>query len=154
MRAYYLDNPTKVVSLARLESLGVVYWRVPADTYKEDGILEKICAERQYKNRDEVKISPQTIPNYEEKLKIFFTEYARARDDAYLTRHLHEDEEIRYILDGSGFFDIRDEHDEWIRINVMKSDMIVLVRMRQVTSIGNASNSPLVSTIALLSTPP
>lgn len=75
MRAYYLDNPSKVVSKPRLESLGVLYWNVPADTYKEDGMLEKICQERSYKNRDEVRISPTLIPNYEEKVKIFFTEY-------------------------------------------------------------------------------
>lgn len=75
MRAYYLDNPSKIVSKPRLESLGVLYWHVPADTYKEDGFLEKICQERSYKNRDEVRISPTLIPNYEEKLKIFFTEY-------------------------------------------------------------------------------
>lgn len=76
MRAWYLENPSKVVSKTRLESLGVLYWQVPADTYKEDGILEKICAERSYKNRDEVRISPTHVPNFEEKLKIFFTECA------------------------------------------------------------------------------
>lgn len=47
---------------------------------------------------------------------------------------MHEDEEIRFILDGSGFFDVRDEHDEWIRIHVFKGDMIVLVRHRRCSS--------------------
>lgn len=61
-----------------------------------------MAAERSYKNRDVINVSEEGLGDqYEAKLKIFFTE------------HLHEDEEIRYILDGAGFFDVRGQH--WLR---------------------------------------
>lgn len=44
----------------------------------------------------------------------------------FFEEHLHSDEEIRFIIDGSGYFDIRDRQDRWIRIEMVKGDMIVL----------------------------
>uniref|UniRef100_A0A8C2R064 Acireductone dioxygenase n=1 Tax=Capra hircus TaxID=9925 RepID=A0A8C2R064_CAPHI len=88
--------------------------RLDADKYENDPELEKIRKERNYSWMDIITICKDKLPNYEEKIKMFFEE------------HLHLDEEIRYILDGSGYFDVRDREDQWIRISMEKGDMITL----------------------------
>ncbi|KAJ2710778.1 1,2-dihydroxy-3-keto-5-methylthiopentene dioxygenase [Coemansia sp. D1744] len=76
--------------------------------------INKLCVERGYQNRDEIAISPTLLENYEAKLKIFFAE------------HIHEDEEIRFVLEGRGFFDVRDKADRWVRILVEQGDLLVV----------------------------
>ncbi|XP_063569871.1 acireductone dioxygenase isoform X1 [Pongo abelii] len=85
-----------------------------ADKYENDPELEKIRRERNYSWMDIITICKDKLPNYEEKIKMFYEE------------HLHLDDEIRYILDGSGYFDVRDKEDKWIRIFMEKGDMITL----------------------------
>lgn len=73
-----------------------------------DGVND-LARQRGYKNRDEITVSPENMGDiYEEKVKSFFHE------------HLHEDEEIRYIRDGQGYFDVRSKGDEWVRIALEK----------------------------------
>ena len=87
-----------------LEQLGVKYFLVETT----EGV-DKIAADRGYKNRDQVTVSPDALgPVYEDKVKSFFHE------------HLHEDEEIRYVREGRGYFDVRGQDDEWVRIMVEK----------------------------------
>jgi len=123
LTAYYLDNPNEKLTRANLDALGVLSWKIDADNYDAEGKLAQICQERGYNYRDFV--NSTKLPNLQEKLKIFFEE------------HLHEDEEIRFFLDGSGFFDVRGvpnkkieeaalEDERWVRIECQKGDMIVL----------------------------
>lgn len=119
MRAYYYDNlpgdqrlahdSGREVPAEHLASLGIHHYHLPSLES-----VNEVAAQRAYKNRDQVTISPTTLPNYEDKVKAFFAE------------HLHEDEEIRYILDGAGYFDVRNEGDEWIRIRLEKHDMMIM----------------------------
>uniref|UniRef100_A0A803KW86 Acireductone dioxygenase n=1 Tax=Chenopodium quinoa TaxID=63459 RepID=A0A803KW86_CHEQI len=110
IQAWYMDDsdedqrlphhkePKQFVSLKHLDDLGVLSWRLDADNYETD-----FC-----------EVCPEKLPNYDEKIKHFFEE------------HLHTDEEIRYCVAGSGYFDVRDRDDKWIRIWVKKGAMIVL----------------------------
>ncbi|CAE6534571.1 unnamed protein product [Rhizoctonia solani] len=110
-RLPHVTEPPLLISEAELKDLGVLYWR--AD---DQQIVESVANERGYKNRDTINVSRGGLGDlYESKIKGFFEE------------HMHEDEEIRYILDGSGYFDVRRTPDEaWIRIAVEKGDLLVI----------------------------
>ncbi|KAF8901929.1 Acireductone dioxygenase ARD family [Gymnopilus junonius] len=126
MRAYYFDNlpgdqrllhdyvPSRPVSKETLDKLNVKYWIIPVDGHEPK--VDEIAKERGYKNRDLINVTKEGLGElYEEKIKTFFQE------------HLHEDEEIRYILSGSGFFDVRESpSDEWIRLLVEPGDLLVI----------------------------
>ncbi|MCJ1258496.1 1,2-dihydroxy-3-keto-5-methylthiopentene dioxygenase [Lignoscripta atroalba] len=121
MRAYWYDEKPgdqrlphdsgTAVDTTYLSTLGVLYHHCPSVSSVDD-----ISTQRQYKNRDEITVSPDKMGAvYEEKVKMFFNE------------HLHEDEEIRYVLEGGGYFDVRSEDDSrWIRIGLGKGDLVVL----------------------------
>lgn len=106
MRAYYFDNlpgdqrhshsytPPRPVSVSTLKSINVQHFTIPVDGYEPE--LNRIAKENDYKSQDVVDVSRATLgQGYEEKMSKFYRE------------HMHEDEEIRYVLEGSGFFDVR-----------------------------------------------
>ncbi len=77
--------------------------------------LAAIKATRRYSFEDTVRISRNSMPDYDAKLAMFYTE------------HIHADEEVRYVLDGGGYFDVRRESDgAWVRVATRAGDMIVL----------------------------
>lgn len=101
------------VDETELDRLGVLYYH-----FDDIESVDKLAKDRGYVNRDIINITPEGLGGkeiYEEKLKTFYAE------------HLHEDEEIRYILDGDGYFDVRHVDDkDWIRIQLDKGDLIIL----------------------------
>ncbi|ORY92136.1 Acireductone dioxygenase ARD family [Syncephalastrum racemosum] len=100
-------------SVEDLAKIGVLYWRFDGDDAQQR--VDALAEERSYKNRDQIVVSAAAMGEvYESKVKMFFAE------------HLHEDEEIRFVLDGSGYFDVRDQDDVWVRIAVEKGDMLIL----------------------------
>ncbi|XP_042356319.1 1,2-dihydroxy-3-keto-5-methylthiopentene dioxygenase [Plectropomus leopardus] len=126
LEAWYMDdsdedqrkphrrNPNEPVSMEELKEIGVYHWKLNADIYETDSELEKIRKDQGYSYMDIICIHKDKLPNYEEKLKTFFEE------------HLHLDDEVRYILDGQAYFDVRGKDDRWIRIAMSKGDLITL----------------------------
>ncbi|KAI5951661.1 ADI1 [Candida jiufengensis] len=101
------------VTFDKLSSIGVIYKKI---TTQEE--LDKLAKERDYKNRDEIDLNLASFNNdieaYNNKMTTFYKE------------HYHEDEEIRYIVDGEGYFDVRDPNDKWIRTKLNKFDLLIL----------------------------
>ncbi|CAI4047930.1 acireductone dioxygenase (Ni2+-requiring) SKDI_13G1430 [Saccharomyces kudriavzevii IFO 1802] len=107
-------NSGTELSLEELAELGVIY-----KYCANEEAVDKIAEERQYKNRDVVDIHKGSFRNeteFDEKLAMFYKE------------HLHEDEEIRYCLEGTGYFDIRDAStpENWVRCLVEPGDLLIL----------------------------
>lgn len=112
-------TPNVAVTLEELAEIGIFTRKLNPATMlvSQDGEpseVDKIMATMGYKNRDEVCCAPGKLPDYESKIKMFFKE------------HIHEDEEIRLIADGAGYFDFRDAKDEWVRVKVTAGDFIVV----------------------------
>lgn len=76
--------------------------------------MEEIKKSKGYTCEEESSCSKTCVPNYEENSKQFYSE------------HLHDDDEVRFILEGSCFFDVRDKNDEWIRVSGIPGDFIII----------------------------
>ncbi|KAL6566569.1 hypothetical protein OROMI_014973 [Orobanche minor] len=70
--------------------------------------------ERGYNYMDLLDLCHANMENYEQQLRNFYIE------------HIHVDEEIRYCLEESGYFDVRDKEDRWIQIWINPGDLIII----------------------------
>jgi len=112
-RKPHLTDPPQFVDMQVLKDLGVNYWKIDADNFAKCETLKKVREQNQYDYEDQVTCQKCTMENYDAMIAKFFQE------------HIHTDDETRLVLDGSGYFDIRDaRNDRWIRIEVVKNDMI------------------------------
>lgn len=101
------------VGLPELEKIGVIYKCIT-----NDDDLNKLATERNYKNRDQITLNLNTFKGdlgaFNAKMANFYKE------------HYHEDEEIRYIVSGEGYFDVRSKDDTWIRTRLVANDLLIL----------------------------
>jgi 1,2-dihydroxy-3-keto-5-methylthiopentene dioxygenase len=132
MRARWLsDSPTELdaarldvqgpegndVDTATLAQHGVLYQRLPTTSAGYQPGLDALRAERGYITQDEIQLSPQT-------------ENLDAICAKFIPEHRHDDDEVRFVLEGKGVFDIRGTDDRYLRVVVEPGDLIVVPKDR------------------------
>lgn len=110
MRAWYLDDEQAIAG-ERLLSEGVHYAALDLADYQP--ALDALSAAQGYIEQDVVALRPDT-PNLD------------AICAKFVDEHTHDDDEVRFVLEGEGIFDIRDGADRWMRVLVEPGDLIVV----------------------------
>ena len=120
MKANWLDQDGNLGDSIPAEYLGeqgVLYEALPLQPEAYQAPLDRIKEDNGYIEQDVVQLAPDT-PNLDEICAKFVDE------------HLHDEDEVRFVLDGAGIFDIRSIDDRWMRVEVEAGDLIVVPAKR------------------------
>lgn len=112
MRAYYLHDDAEIGAETLTEE-GILYWQLSSEEAEYAADLAAIRDDRGYVQMDQIYLGPET-PNLDALCNKFFVE------------HSHADEEIRFVVGGSGIFDLRDKDDRWMRVHVEAGDLVIV----------------------------
>ena len=117
MKAHWLDQnqqvATDAIGVSELARQGVSYQRLStlSEAYREP--VDSVKRERGYIEEDIVELRPST-PNLD------------AICAKFVDEHHHDEDEVRFVLEGEGIFDIRSLDDRWMRVVVEPGDLIVV----------------------------
>jgi 1,2-dihydroxy-3-keto-5-methylthiopentene dioxygenase len=121
MQAHWLDalgtDKTDRIDPDVLDAEGVLYRRLPLDAAAYQGPLDDLASGRGYVAQDTIELSPET-------------QNLDAICAKFVDEHHHDDDEVRFVLEGEGIFDIRSRDDRWMRVEVEAGDLIVVPRAR------------------------
>ncbi|KAG5480018.1 hypothetical protein LSCM1_06439 [Leishmania martiniquensis] len=111
-------SPNVPGSYEVLGESGVFYRHFDPKEVSDDmeGFIQPLLQKLHYKSYDVVNLSPDNLG--EEKFEALAEQHFR--------EHIHEDDEVRLILEGQGYFDVRDPDDKWIRLLSKPGDCIVV----------------------------
>jgi len=115
MEGFYLDGSKERITWEEMRSLGFEYCKLDADKFIKEGKLdqlEEICSSNKYSYRDY--LEAKRTPDFKERLILVFRE------------HLHEYDEVRFLLNGSGYYHFRTKDDRWAKFEFHKGDFIIL----------------------------
>ena len=110
MKATWLQTGREI-SPEILIGEGIQYEKIPLSNYQPE--LDRIKKSWSYKSQDTVELEPGT-PN----LALICAKFDK--------EHLHTDDEVRFVLSGEGYFDIRSKDDRWMHVFVEAGDFILV----------------------------
>lgn len=116
MEATWREDGTPI-SPARLTEEGVLNEQLALEPSAYQPKMDELKSDRGYIEQDQVELRPET-PNLDAICAKF--------DD----EHLHAEDEVRFVLEGEGIFDIRSKDDRWMRVKVEAGDLIVVPKER------------------------
>jgi 1,2-dihydroxy-3-keto-5-methylthiopentene dioxygenase len=116
VKAHWLQEQGEITA-DELNHHGVYYAALHTDEASYQAPLDRIRCERGYVEQDQVALSPAT-PNLE------------AICAKFIDEHFHDDDEVRFVLEGEGIFDIRSRDDRWMRVFVERGDLIIVPKDR------------------------
>lgn len=116
MKASWLDDGAPIDSSV-LDAEGVLSDHLPTDPAGYQPTMDVLKGERGYIEQDIVELRPDT-PNLDAICAKFDGE------------HLHDEDEVRFVLEGEGVFEIRSSADRWMRVVVEPGDLIVVPAKR------------------------
>jgi 1,2-dihydroxy-3-keto-5-methylthiopentene dioxygenase len=116
MKALWMDSGAEITP-AELNSHGIFSRTLPTEPESYQQALDQLMSERGYLTQDQVVLRPD-MPHLDELCEKFIEE------------HLHAEDEVRFVLAGSGVFEIRSGDDRWMRVVVGKGDAIIVPENR------------------------
>ena len=116
MHARWLDEDAPIDEAA-LRAEGVSYEKLGVDPSAFRAPLDALKARAGYVEEDQVELRPDT-PSLD------------AICAKFVDEHLHTEDEVRFVLEGEGVFDIRSRDDRWMRVTVEEGDLIVVPKDR------------------------
>ena len=114
MEAFWL-NERGALDRAILASEGIASEQCEVGAHEP--MIARWMKEGGYRERDEIVLEPST-----EHLETICAKFA--------DEHHHDEDEVRFVLDGGGIFDIRSSNDRWMRVVVGRGDLIVVPKGR------------------------
>jgi 1,2-dihydroxy-3-keto-5-methylthiopentene dioxygenase len=116
MKAHWLDRSERITA-EELLAEGVYYAQLGTSEGQYQRPLDLLKQQRGYVEQDVVALAP-TTPNLE------------AICAKFIDEHHHDEDEVRFVLQGEGIFDIRSRDDRWMRVRVEPGDLIVVPKER------------------------